>query len=377
MEYKYYYKVLGVGKQATAQEIKSAYRGLARKFHPDLHPGDKKAEERFKEINEAYEVLGDQSKRKKYDELGANWEEILRNKDAARQYAAPGFEWGGTESFDLNDFFETFFGGGGRRGASGGWGPFTGHERTARQAGRGEIHGETVTAPVELTLEEAFHGTNRRLQLSVDHPCSRCHGTGVIAEQGRRSGRRHAETMTMITCPECNGRGAVRGEKTLDVKIPRGVTEGSRVRLAGMGGQAGGGGRPGDLYLEVHLRPHRWFQVDGHDLVCDLPIRDDEAVLGASVQVPTLEGRVSLKIPPGSQQGSRLRLKEKGLPHLHGSAHGAASGTSGGSRGDLYYTLKIVTPASPSEEERSLMQQLRRLREQQGDRADPRRELFS
>jgi DnaJ-class molecular chaperone len=371
MEYKDYYKVLGVGKQASSQEIKSAYRSLARKFHPDLHPGDKKAEERFKEINEAYEVLGDQSKRKKYDDLGANWEEILRNKEAARQYAAPGFEWGGTESFDLNDFFETFFGGAGRRGAaSGGWGPFTGHEGAARRT----VQGETVTAPVELTLEEAFHGTSRRLQLALDHPCVRCHGTGVLAEQGRRTGRRpagaHADTMTMVTCPECGGRGAVRGQKTLDVKIPRGVTEGSRVRLAGMGGQVGAGGRPGDLHLEVHLRPHRWFQVDGHDLVCELPIRDDEAVLGASVQVPTLEGRVSLKIPPGSQQGSRLRLKEKGLPRLHGSAHGPV-------RGDLYYTLKIVTPAAPSAEERTLLQQLRRLRDEQGDRADPRRNLFS
>jgi DnaJ-class molecular chaperone len=371
MEYKDYYKVLGVGKQATAQEIKSVYRGLARKFHPDLHPEDKKAEERFKEINEAYEVLGDQAKRKKYDDLGANWEEILRNKESARRYAAPGFEWGGTESFDLNDFFETFFGGAGRRGtAAGGWGPFTGREGAVRQA----TQGETMTAPVELTLEEAFHGTSRRLQLSVDHPCGRCHGTGVMAEQGRRTGRRHAgshtETMTMVTCPDCGGRGAVRGQKTLDVKIPRGVTEGSRVRLAGMGGQAGAGGRPGDLYLEVHLRPHRWFQVDGHDLICELPIRDDEAVLGATVQVPTLEGRVSLKIPPGSQQGSRLRLKGKGLPRLHGPAHG-------GGRGDLYYTLKIVTPAAPSEEEQTLLQQLRSLRERQGDLADPRRKLFS
>jgi DnaJ-class molecular chaperone len=222
-----------------------------------------------------------------------------------------------------------------------------------------------VTHPVELTLEEAFHGTSRRLQLSTDQPCGRCHGTGVVAGQGRKSGKR-PETMTMVTCPDCGGRGVVSGRKSLDVKIPRGVTEGSKVRLAGMGGQAGPGGRPGDLHLEVHLRPHRWFQVDGHDLICELPVRDDEAVLGATVQVPTLEGRVGLKIPPGSQQGSRLRLKEKGLPRL-----------GEGGRGDLYYTLKIVTPAAPSEEERAVIQQLRELRERQGDRADPRRALFS
>jgi DnaJ-class molecular chaperone len=373
MEYKDYYKVLGVAKQASAQEIKSAYRGLARKSHPDLHPGDKKAEERFKEVNEAYEVLGDAEKRKKYNDLGANWEDILRNKDAARQYAAPGFEWGGTESFDPNDFFETFFGGAGRRGATTrGWGAFTGQDEAGHPGGPGgpAWHGEAVSHPVELTLEEAFHGTSRRLQLAVDHPCSRCHGTGVIAGQGRRPGKRQAETMTMVTCSDCGGRGAVSAKRSLDVKIPRGVTEGSRVRLAGMGGPAGPGGRPGDLYLEVHLRPHRWFQVDGHDLLCELPVRDDEAVLGATIQVPTLEGRVALKVPPGSQQGSRLRLKEKGLPRLRGSA-------SGGGLGDLYYTLKIVTPASPTEEELALIQQLRRLRDEQGDRADPRRSLFS
>lgn len=374
MEYKDYYKVLGVAKQATAQEIKSAYRGLARKFHPDLHPGDKKAEERFKAINEAYEVLGDAEKRKKYDDLGANWEEILRNKESARQYAAPGAEWSGGESFDLNDFFETFFGGAGqRRGRTRGWGGFGGHEEAAESV----RHGEAMSHPVELTLEEAFHGTSRRLQLSLDQPCGRCHGTGVITEHGRRTGKRqaeaHSQTMSMVTCPECGGRRVVSAQKSLDVKIPKGVTEGSRVRLAGMGGQAGPGGRPGDLYLEVHLRPHRWFQVDGHDLVCELPVRDDEAVLGATVHVPTLEGRVSLKIPPGSQQGGRLRLKGKGLPHLHGSAPGA----SGGSRGDLYYTLKIVVPSSPSEEERALIHQLSRLRQEQGDRADPRRVFFS
>ena len=370
MEYKDYYKVLGVAKSANAQEIKSAFRSLARKSHPDLHPGDKKAEERFKVINEAYEVLGDPEKRKKYDDLGANWEEILRNKEAARQYAAPGAEWSGGESFDLNDFFETFFGGAGHRGGrSRGWGGFAGHE--AAQSVR---HGEPVTSPVELTLEEAFHGTSRRLQLAVDQPCGRCHGTGMVAGQGRKSGKRPETHQTMVACPDCGGRGVVSGRKSLDVKIPRGVTEGSRVRLAGMGGQAGPGGRPGDLYLEVHLRPHRWFQVDGHDLICELPIRDDEAVLGATVQVPTLEGRVALKIPPGSQQGSRLRLKEKGLPRL---PEGSAGSGAGRGRGDLYFTLKIVTPASASEEERAIVQQLRELRERQGDRADPRRALFS
>jgi curved DNA-binding protein len=182
---------------------------------------------------------------------------------------------------------------------------------------------------VELTLEEAYHGTSRRLQIE----------TGPRAQKAPRS---------------------------VQVKIPRGVTDGSRVRLAGQGGPGVGGGPPGDLYLEVRLRPHRLFRVDGHDLSCELPVRDDEAALGATVDAPTLEGRVSVKIPPGSQSGSHLRLKEKGVPHLHGAG-----------RGDLYYTLKIVTPAALTVEEKELIQQLRELREQQGARANPRHALFS
>jgi curved DNA-binding protein len=182
---------------------------------------------------------------------------------------------------------------------------------------------------VELTLEEAYHGTSRRLQIE----------TGPRAQKAPRS---------------------------VQVKIPRGVTDGSRVRLAGQGGPGVGGGPPGDLYLEVRLRPHRLFRVDGHDLSCELPVRDDEAALGATVDAPTLEGRVSVKIPPGSQSGSHLRLKEKGVPHLHGAG-----------RGDLYYTLKIVTPAALTVEEKELIQQLRGLREQQGARANPRHALFS
>ena len=356
MEYKDYYKILGVAKQATPQEIKSAYRALARKYHPDLHPGDKTSEERFKEINEAHDVLGDPEKRKKYDELGANWEEVVRNREYASRYTAPGYEWGGEEAVDFGDFFEMFFGGlGGRRPGRGAGAadPFAGARRAA---GRGSDARSTV----ELTLEEALHGVSRRLQLSMERPCPRCQGAGVVATEasGRRGGRKEAGVQ-MITCPECRGQGAVPTQRTLDVKIPRGVTEGSRVRLAGMG-NPGAGGPPGDLYLEVHLLPHRLFRIEGHDLVCDLPIRDDEAALGATIEAPTLDGRVSVKVPPGSQSGSRLRLKEKGMPQL-----------GGGGRGALLYELKIVTPAAASDEERQLMERLRRLREQRGE--NPRR----
>ena len=364
MEYKDYYKALGVSKQATAQEIKSAFRKLARKNHPDLHPGDKAAEERFKVINEAHEVLSDPGKRKKYDELGANWEEIQRNRDYARQYAAPGHDRSdGGDTIDLSDFFETFFGGrgGGRRGGSREWGPFAG----GRRGPAAKARGDDLASPVEITLEEAFHGTTRRLQLQTEQPCLRCGGTGMVAGHARRAGGRGEQAVGMSPCPECGGQGVKKVQRSLDVKIPHGVTEGSRVRLAGMGNPGVNGGPPGDLYLETHTRPHRLFQVKEHDLVCDLPVRDDEAALGATVEAPTLDGRVTVKIPPGSQPGSRLRLKGKGLPKLHGAGHG-----------DLYYVVNIVIPIL-SEEEQRLVQQLRRVREQQGEAANPRRALLS
>ena len=359
MEYKDYYKALGVSQRAGANEIKSAYRKLARKYHPDLHPDDRKAEERFKETNEAYEVLKDAEKRKKYDELGANWEDIRRNRDYARRYTSPGFEWAGPESVDLNDFFETFFGGsGGRTRDRSPRGP------TARTGRRG-AQGQDVSHPVELTLEETFHGTTRQLQMVLEQPCPRCHGSGIItvAAQPRR---RNREQIAMEACSTCGGRGGVSERKSLNVKIPRGVTQGSRVRLQGMGVRGSDGRPAGDLYLDIRVTPHRLFQVRGHDLLSDLPVRDDEAALGTTVQVPTLEGRVALKIPPGSQQGNRLRLKGKGLPQLHATG-----------RGDLYYTLNIVTPATMSSEERELIQQLRRLREKRGAAGDPRHSLYS
>ena len=352
MEFKDYYKILGVEKNASEQEIKSAYRKLARKYHPDLNPGDKKVEEKFKEINEAYEILSDPQKRKKYDELGSNWEQILRDREYARQYAQPGFERKGGEEFDLGDFFETFFG---RTGET--WQPFTARPPS------GPRRGADLEQEVSVSLEEAYHGAERRLSLSFEDICPDCHGSGMKVTAAQRQERRRIITQTTV-CPTCQGTGTVREHKNIQVKIPVGVMEGARVRLAGMGGKGVNGGSPGDLYLRIKLLPHKTFQARGNDLYGELPVLDYEAALGAEVQVPTLDGSVWMKILPGTQAGTQLRLKGKGLPHFQGKE-----------RGDLYFMVKIVIPTDLLEQEKELLKQFRLSRQQRGE-IDPRKRLL-
>jgi DnaJ-class molecular chaperone len=356
VEFKDYYKILGVDKKASEQEIKSAYRKLARKYHPDLNPGDKKVEEKFKEINEAYEVLSDPQKRKKYDELGSNWEQVIRDREYARQYARPGFEGRVWEEFDLGDFFETFFGRT-RESASGGWYPFTTRPPSGPQ------RGADLEQEVAVSLEEAYHGAERRLSLVFDDICSDCGGSGMRVTSAQRQERRRIITQATV-CPACQGTGTVRERKTLQVKIPMGVVEGARVRLAGMGGKGINGGPPGDLYLRIKLLPHKTFQTRGSDLYGELPVLDYEAALGSEIQVPTLDGSVWMKIPPGTQAGTKLRLKGKGLPHFQGRE-----------RGDLYYTVKIVIPTDLSNGEKELLRQIRSSRQQRGE-IDPRKGLL-
>lgn len=354
MEFKDYYKILGVDKNASEQEIKAAYRKLARKYHPDLNPGDKKAEEKFKEVNEAYEVLGDAAKRKKYDELGSNWEQILRDREYARQYAGPGFEEGAWEPFDLGDFFEAFFG---RGTGAREWRPFTSRPFAGPQKGA------DLEQEVAVSLEEAYHGAEKRLSVVFENVCPDCGGSGMKVTSQRRQEQIRIITEAK-TCPTCRGSGAIREHKVLHVKIPQGVTEGARVRLAGMGGKGSDGAPPGDLYLRIRLLPHRTFQVRGNDLYAELPVLDYEAVLGAEVQVPTLDGSVWLKIPPGAQTGTQLRLKGRGLPYYQRKE-----------KGDLYFTVKIVIPAHLTEKEKELFKQLRSSRQQRGEE-DPRKGLL-
>jgi len=310
MEYKDYYKILGVDRNATTQEIKRAYRRLARKYHPDVNPGDKAAEERFKEINEAYEVLSDPEKRRKYDQLGASWQQWQRMGGDPR-----GFDWSQwfsgapgqvhVEYADLgdlfgeglggfSDFFQAIFGGMGRR---------PGTRRTWTYAQRGQ----DVEQTVEISLEEAFRGTTR-----------------IIEKNGRR----------------------------LEVKIPPGVDTGSRVRVAGEGGPGIGGGPAGDLYLRIKVRPHPVFTRQGDDLRCEVPVDLYTAVLGGEVRVPTLNGDVMLKVPPGTQGGRTFRLRGKGMPNLRNPQR----------RGDLYAKVRIRVPTNLSSREKELFQELARLR---------------
>jgi len=347
MEFKDYYKVLGISKEASDQEIKSAYRKLARQYHPDLNPGDKLAEDKFKAINEANEVLGDPEKRKKYDELGANWEQILRDQEYARQYARPGYEWRTAEEFNLNDFFDSFFG---ERES-----PFSGGFRAGAE--RGPVPGQDIESEIELTLEELAHGGKRQLRLSVPQLCPQCHGEGHIAVSSTKAGQRRVVT-TMQTCPTCHGQGETLDLRNLDVTIPKGLKAGSRLRLAGQGGRGSTGSRNGDLYLHINVHPHSIFRLEDYDLHAELPLLDYEAALGAKIPVPTLKGSVDLTIPPETESGHLLRLKGKGLPKR-----------SGEGAGDLYFHTVIHIPKKLSQRERELFAELQKLRAVHNDGA--------
>ena len=316
-----YYDTLGVPRNAGDKDIRKAFRRLARKHHPDVNPGDKSAGARFKEINAAYEVLSDAEKRRKYDRYGDQWQYADQIEQAQRQSAGRwSFGRGGTfDSGDVNlggglgDLFEGILRGAGRR--------------TTRRRAR------DVQQPVEVTLEEAYHGTARVLQMEREEPCTTCGGQGQVAG---------------AVCHVCRGAGAVARPRRLEVKIPPGVRDGSRVRVAGEGGVGPAGA--GDLYLVVSVRPHERFERRGDDLQTEVEVPLTDAVLGGEVQVPTLTSRVMLKIPPLTQNGRNFRLGGLGMPRLGGSG-----------RGDLYARVKVVIPSELSTEERELFEKLRAL----------------
>jgi DnaJ-class molecular chaperone len=333
---KDYYEVLGVSRSASADEIKTAYRKLARKFHPDLNPGDKTAEERFKELQEAYDTLSDPENRKLFDKYGENWKAVKQGGGPP----PPGWEAtataGGPQSggFDFSGF--DFSGMGGGAGGGAGFDIFeemfgraTGG-RTGR--GRRRERGQDVEAQLELSLEEAHRGGRRTLQLQAAEICPTCSGTGTVSDK---------------TCQTCGGSGQVLKPKTIEVNIPAGVRDGSTVRLAGQGGIGTNGTQPGDLYLRIRLRPHPVFTVRGDDLEIELPVAPWEAALGTKLEVPTIDGKVELTIPPGAQSGQRLRLRGQGLNKRRGG------------RGDQFVRLKIMVPKEISAEERRLYEKLR------------------
>lgn len=305
MEYKDYYKILGVDKHADEKDIKQAYRRLARKYHPDVNPNNRTAQEKFKEINEAYQVLSDPDKRRKYDALGSNWQAYEQYQRAGGQ--GP-FQWGGggaqyrtvtPEEFEsmfgglgdelggFSDFFRTFFGGG-------------------FDAARPR-RGQDIEQIIEITLDEAYHGTTRLLQ---------------------------------------------KDARRLEIKIPPGVRTGSKIRYAGEGASGATGGAPGDLYVRVQIAPHPIFERDGDDLRCEIPVDLYTALLGGEVKVPTLKGQLALKIPPETQSGRTFRLAGQGMPKLNVP----------NMFGDLYAQVRVVLPENLTAAERALFQQLAQLR---------------
>lgn len=326
---KDYYTILGVKRNASEEEIKRAYRKLARQYHPDVNPGNKSAEAKFKEINEAYEVLSDKEKRKKYDLYGDQWQHA---DQFARARAQQGPQWefnfgqGGAqqdfrfEESDLESLFGDLFGGA-RTGVFG-------RQTRVRQ-------GRDIETPVEVTLEEAFQGASRILTLESRQACPSCGGTGRIQK---------------AICSVCRGSGTSSGSKQLEVKIPPGVSDGSRIRIAGKGEPGYNGGKNGDLYLVVSVKPHPLFERKDNDLYVEVAVPLTVAVLGGEVQVPTLKGKLALKIPPETQNGRVFRLTGQGMPSLRGSA-----------RGDLLAKVKVVLPTGLSQEERRLFEQLRQL----------------
>ena len=364
MEFRDYYKVLGLERNASESDIKSAFRKLARKYHPDVNPGNKDAEKQFKEINEAYQVLSDPAKRKKYDELGADWEHGISQEEMMRRYAreaaAGGRGGAGAAHFDgedFSDFFEQFFGGAGRGFHAGG--PRGGFGFSAEP-----MRAPDLRAEVEVSLSDAIKGARRRLEMVSQDECATCGGSGITTTEQKRGKSRIIQAAR--ACPTCGGAGVIPTPRTLEVTIPAGVTDGTHLRLKGQGGR---GTRPdlnGDLFLTVRIEEHPPFSISGRDVRCELPVWDYEAALGAEVTAPTADGsKVSLKIPASSQTGRVMRLRGRGIP---GRGKEAA--------GDLLFELKVLAPTDMTDDERALMQKLADSRRARSV-PDPRAELGS
>ncbi|MBJ6763954.1 J domain-containing protein [Myxococcaceae bacterium JPH2] len=384
-----YYQILGVSRTASADEIKKAFRKLAREHHPDVNQGSKAkaAEEKFKKLNAAFEVLSDPKKRKLYDEFGEDAEKIgydEKKAEAYRAYRAAQSAGGGggggipygAEGVDLGDLFNDIFG----RSGGGGGGVNMGDVFGRRTRPSGAERGDDLTTRVQVTLAEAVTGTERAITLRRPGRCPKCQGRGDTGQMvtcptcnGSGRARRapglfggsgfcptcHGSGRAAEPCPECDGTGVHEETTRLTVKIPAGVHTGSKVRLAGQGAAGEHGAPPGDLYIEVDVAEHPLVKRDGDDLTMDLPVTVSEAVLGAEVRVPTFQGEVTVKVPAGSQSGRRMRLKGRGVPSL-----------KGGAPGDMYLTVQVKVPEDADAETRAAAETLSR-----AYRGDVRREL--
>ncbi len=369
-----YYEVLGVEKGASAEEIKKAYRKSAMKYHPDRNPGDKAAEEKFKEIGEAYEVLSDDDKRARYDQFG--FAGVDPNYSGGAGGYGGGFGgFGGFGDFgDLGDLFGSFFGGGTSR-------------RTSQNAPR---RGENVGARLDLTFEEAVFGCEKEVSAPrIEHcascggsgsedgaveSCSQCHGTGQVTVVQNIMGMR---MQSQSTCPSCSGRGKiiknpcsacrgkgkVRRTKRIKVKIPAGVDDGQTVRMRGEGCVGSNGGPDGDLLVEITVRRHPIFERENTDIFCEVPITFTQAALGAQIEVPTLEGMQSFDIPEGTQNGKQFSISGKGVPNVNNPRR----------RGSLYFTVVVETPTRLNREQKELLRQLDATMD---GKANPKRKKF-
>jgi molecular chaperone DnaJ len=371
---KDYYQVLGVAKNASQAEIKKAYRKLAQRYHPDANPGDHAAEERFKEISAAYDVVGDEEKRKQYDQV----REMAASGFSGGGFPGGGFPGGGFpggqrvrvedlgDLGDLGDLFGGLFGGGGRRGG-------------ARRGG--PQRGADLETSVRVSFEDAMDGTTVPVRVDGPAPCPRCGGNGaepgthpsacpqcggdgvIQANQGLFAVSQTCPTchgtgrIVQTPCSQCQGSGSVRRTRSFQVKIPAGVKDGARIRLRGRGEPGGPGGRPGDLFVVVQVAPHPVFARSGNDLRLELPVTFSEAALGADVSVPTLNGPVKLKVPGGTQSGQTFRIRGRGAPRK-------------GGHGDLLVTVNVEVPKKLSRDEKQLLRQLQDI-----EKESPRRRL--
>ena len=347
-----YYEVLGVNKSASQDEIKKAYRQMAKKYHPDMNPGDQEAEKKFKEVNEAYGILSDEEKKSQYDRFG---HAAFEQGGGAGGYGGFGGFGGGFEGFDMGDIFSSFFGGGSRSTRS-----------------NGPVDGDDVLVRVSLTFEEAVFGCKKEITFGKIQKCGDCSGTG--AEKGTSperctkcngTGSIRVQQRTMLgmmqttsPCPDCNGtgkiikkpcqnckgKGLVKINKKLEVSIPAGIDDGQRIALRGQGHEGRNGGANGDLIIQVSVKQHPFFERDGYDIYCEVPVTFSEATLGAKIKIPTLEGDMEYDMPEGTQTGTVFTIKQKGISSLNSRG-----------KGNLYVTVVVETPKGLNEEQKKLL----------------------
>ena len=350
-----YYEVLGVAKNASQDEIKKAYRSLAKKYHPDINkePG---AEEKFKEINEAYETLGDEQKRQRYDQFG--FDDPMGGMGGAGGFGG----FGGAQGFGgFEDIFNSFFGGGARR-----------------QQPNGPADGDDIEKQMTISFEDAVYGCKKKIRLSVDEECTACGGSGAYSKSDihtchecngtgyvlRRQQTIFCITQTQTVCPhchgtgkeitrkceKCNGTGRVRRTKDIEIKIPEGIATGMSLRVPGYGSAGSHGGQNGDLYITFNVLPHKTFVRDGNDIILEIPISFTQAALGDNIEIPTLWGNESLKIPAGTQTEEKFRLRGKGVKNPKGMG-----------KGDMYVIVHVKTPINLSREEEEIFKSLEKV----------------